>query len=170
MASGDTEMTGHDNFFKDIYDTCVKLRFCLKHNFPARFALCDFDIHDIHDYMWIPHPIGIVINTSTKFGRGCIVMQNVTIGNRWLKTKWGNIIGSGKADKSYPPTFGNNVFIGAGATILGEVKIGNNVIIAARALVLDDIPDNTIYISKDKKYHYDPMKLDEQKAVWGNTR
>lgn len=40
---------------------------------------------------------------------------------------------------------GSNVFIGAGATILYDVKIGSNVIIAAGALVNHDVPDNTIY-------------------------
>lgn len=40
---------------------------------------------------------------------------------------------------------GNNVFIGAGSTILYDVNIGNNVIIAAGSLVNHDIPDGCIY-------------------------
>ncbi|MGD9971306.1 MAG: DapH/DapD/GlmU-related protein [Sulfuricurvum sp.] len=45
---------------------------------------------------------------------------------------------------SCPVTIGNNVWIGAGARILGPVTIGNNVIIAANAVVTKDVPDNTV--------------------------
>ena len=40
------------------------------------------------------------------------------------------------------PIIGNNVRIGSGAIIIGDVKIGNNVNIAAGAIVLEDVPDN----------------------------
>ncbi len=43
---------------------------------------------------------------------------------------------------------GDNVVVGAGAIILGGVKIGNNCRVAAGAIVLDDIPDNTVYVCK----------------------
>ena len=61
-------------------------------------------------------------------GGGCTILQQVTI-----------------ADDPHKPnksaTIGDNVLIGAGARIIGEVKIGNNVKIGANAVVVSDIPD-----------------------------
>jgi len=61
-------------------------------------------------------------------GENCIVMQNVTIGHL--------------RGKPNPPTLGNNVFLAAGAKVLGDVKIGNNVSVGANSVVVSDIPDN----------------------------
>lgn len=44
------------------------------------------------------------------------------------------------------PVIGDNVTIGAGAIILGGVRIGNNVNIGAGAIVVDDVPDNTTVV------------------------
>lgn len=67
---------------------------------------------------------------KAKIGENCTVGQFVVIGHK------GAFQGGGV------PTLGNNVWVGAGAKILGEVKIGNNVIIGANAVVITDIPDN----------------------------
>ena len=49
------------------------------------------------------------------------------------------------------PTIGNNCLIGAGAKIIGNVRIGNNVRIGANAIVVDDIPDNcTVVMNKPR--------------------
>lgn len=45
--------------------------------------------------------------------------------------------------KGEAPCIGNNVLIGAGAVVLGDISIGNNVIIGANAVVLNDIPANS---------------------------
>ena len=53
------------------------------------------------------------------------------------------------------PELGNNVMVGAGATILGPIKIGNNVSIGAHAVVLCDVPDDAVVAgipAKIKKY------------------
>ena len=47
---------------------------------------------------------------------------------------------------------GNNVFIGAGATVLYDVNIGNNVIIGAGSIVTHDIPDNSVVAGIPAKY------------------
>ncbi len=52
------------------------------------------------------------------------------------------------------PTIGDNVVIGAGACILGEIKIGNNVNIGANAVVLTDIPDNCTVVGVPGKIIY----------------
>jgi serine O-acetyltransferase len=49
------------------------------------------------------------------------------------------------------PIIGNNVFIGAGAKIIGNIKIGNNVRIGASCVVVEDIPDNcTVVMHKPR--------------------
>jgi len=73
------------------------------------------------------HSLGVVINTRVRGGSDVFVEHQVTIG----------------AEKGEAPVLGNNVFIGAGAKILGGVRIGNNVKIGANAVVVDDIPDNS---------------------------
>ncbi len=76
--------------------------------------------------MRLPHPTGIVIHAQSIIGQGCLIMQQVTIGQ----------IGEGA------PVIGNNVYIGAGAKVLGNIKIGNNVRIGANAVVITDVADN----------------------------
>nr|WP_263314154.1 serine O-acetyltransferase [Mammaliicoccus sp. Marseille-Q6498] len=75
--------------------------------------------------------LGCVIHSKAKIGKNCKIQQNITIGGR------------GTAGT---PVIGDNVFIGAGATILGDVKIENNVKIGAMSLVLDDVAENTTVV------------------------
>ena len=92
---------------------------------------CDFKIKtEIGKGLHIPHPIGIVINGKAKIGNNCTIMQQVTIGN--------------KLNDDKIPEIGNNVFIGAGAKIIGNIKIEDNVIIGANAVVTKSIPKNCI--------------------------
>lgn len=69
---------------------------------------------------------GIVINSNSVIGDNTIIQHGVTIGI--LNT-----------DKD-APTIGNNCFVGAKATILGNVKIGDGAKIGAGAVVLSDVP------------------------------
>ena len=124
------------NFLDDIYETTAKLLFCFKNDFPARFALCEFDIRDIPKSTFFPHPVGIVIRSGTRIGENCIIRQNVTIGIRKDEIN------------ERPAKIGDNVIIGANAVILGSVTIGNNVVIGAGSIVLINIPENRVYISK----------------------
>lgn len=45
-----------------------------------------------------------------------------------------------------PPIIGDNVYIGPGAKIFGDIKVGNNVNIGANCIVFQDIPDNTTVV------------------------
>jgi serine O-acetyltransferase len=71
------------------------------------------------------HSYGVVINTAVRGGRHVKLEHLVTIG----------------AEKNESPVLGDNVFVGAGAKIVGGVRIGNNVKIGANAVVVSDIPD-----------------------------
>lgn len=85
-----------------------------------------------------PHGLhGIHISNQAIIGRGCTIMQGVTIGSNTLK-------GSKRCGS---PVIGNNVFIGANATIIGNVHVGNNVRIGANTCVFTNIPDNHTVVS-----------------------
>jgi serine O-acetyltransferase len=73
--------------------------------------------------------IGVVIHARCRIGRDVLIGQNVTLGGSF---------GSGV------PTVGDNVFIGPGVRIIGEVKVGSNVVLGANAVVIEDVPDNCI--------------------------
>lgn len=75
----------------------------------------------------LPHFLnGIIISYYAKIGKNCTILQQVTIAEE-----------DGKAAE-----IGDNVMIGAGARIIGDVHIGNNVKIGANAVVVNDVPDN----------------------------
>lgn len=74
----------------------------------------------------------IALNENVIIGKNCTLRQGVTIGNRKYLTD--------------VPIIGDNVNIGAGAVIIGDIKIGNNVDIGANSVVLIDVPDNHIAV------------------------
>lgn len=79
-----------------------------------------------------PHGFyGIFISQYASVESNCIILQNVTIGSTNIRG------GDGES-----PCIGNNCLIGAGAIIVGKVKIGNNAKIGAGAVVARDIPEN----------------------------
>ncbi len=76
----------------------------------------------------IEHSSAIVIHGNARIGDGCILRQGVTLGNRSL-------------DRPLDaPQLGDSVNVGAGAKILGNVKIGDNAQIGANSVVLFDVP------------------------------
>ncbi|HXH02186.1 MAG TPA: serine acetyltransferase [Candidatus Competibacteraceae bacterium] len=81
---------------------------------------------------YIGHFGGIVIHGD--LGRHCSVGQGVTIGSR----------GAGRSDGW--PTLGDNVFVGAGAKIIGRIRVGNDVVIGANAVVVKDVPDGMLAV------------------------
>lgn len=79
-----------------------------------------------------PHyGLGVVINPDARIGDNCKIGQNVTIGGR---------------GKPGCPIIGNNVEIGAGALVLGDISIGDNSIIGAGAVVLHSVPSNAVVV------------------------
>ncbi len=86
----------------------------------------------------IEHFGGIVISGDASFGDDCIVRNNVTVGLR-------------RTGQQGAPAFGNRVDIGAGAVILGPIRIGDDVSIGANAVVLTDVPANSIAVGVPAK-------------------
>ena len=77
----------------------------------------------------IEHHGCIVIHGNSVIGNDCLIRHGVTIGN------------SGRDDPFGAPTIGDRVDFGAGAKVLGRIRIGNDVIIGANAVVVRDVPD-----------------------------
>jgi len=88
---------------------------------------------EIGHHFIIDHFGGIVISGYAKFGDNCRLRNGVVIG---LKNM----------EEPGAPVIGDNVDIGAGAKVLGKVRIGNNVLIGANAVVITDVPDNSIAV------------------------
>lgn len=81
----------------------------------------------------IDHSGGIVISGYAKFGDNCRIRTGVVVGLRHV-------------DDPRAPIIGDNVDVGAGAKLLGPIRIGNNVCIGANAVVINDVPDNSIAV------------------------
>ena len=117
------------------------------------------------DVNWFKTPhgfYGIFISNAAKIGKGCTIFQNVTIGSNTLID----------SKSSGAPTIGENVYIGAGATVIGNVKVGNNVRIGAGCNVTRDVPDNCtivqgapVVIQKDTPQDNRWFSIDEYKKL-----
>lgn len=83
---------------------------------------------ELGDGVIFEHQHGIVIHGNARIGAGSIIRQGVTIGNKNIN------------HPQDAPEIGKNVNIGAGAKILGKIKVGDNAIIGANAVVTKDIP------------------------------
>jgi len=81
----------------------------------------------------IDHFGGIVISGDAVFGEDCIIRNGVTVGLR-------------KTGQRGSPVIGDRVDIGAGAKVLGSVRIGSDVAIGANAVVLSDVPSNCVAV------------------------
>ena len=84
--------------------------------------------------LFIDHGMGVVIGETCVIGDNVTLLHGVTLG------------GTGKEKGKRHPTIGNNVFIGSGAKILGNITIGNNVKIGANSVILESIPDNVTVV------------------------
>lgn len=80
--------------------------------------------------VFIDHGMGIVIGETAIVGDFSLIYQGVTLG------------GTGKEIGKRHPTVGENVVIGAGAKVLGNILLGNNVRVGAGSVVLRDVPSN----------------------------
>ncbi len=83
---------------------------------------------------FIDHGMGVVIGETTEIGDDVMLYHGVTLGGR-----------STNPGKRHP-TIGNNVMIGAGATVLGAVTIGDRTQIGAQAVVVHDVPADSVVV------------------------
>lgn len=120
-------------FQKSIYQIKIfywlsKLR---KLSYITQFQIPSFTVgKGLVIWHWGP----IIINPKTRIGENCTLNPMVVIGH--------------KNPGEGAPRIGNNVFIGAGSKIIGNIHIGNNVTIGQNVVITNDIPDNAIIVSQ----------------------
>ena len=83
---------------------------------------------------FIDHGMGVVIGETAVIGDNVLLYQGVTLG------------GTGVEKGKRHPTIGNNVVIGGGAKVLGNITIGDNSYIGANAVVIKNVPPNSTVV------------------------
>ena len=83
---------------------------------------------------FIDHGMGIVIGETAEIGDDVLLYQGVTLG------------GTGKEKGKRHPTLGNHVVVGAGAKILGNIRVGDHVKIGAGSVVVKSVPDHSTVV------------------------
>jgi len=83
---------------------------------------------------FIDHGMGVVIGETAIIGDDCLIYQGVTLG------------GTGKEHGKRHPTLKDNVVVGAGAKVLGNITLGNNARIGAGSVVISDVPDDSTVV------------------------
>ncbi|MDD5568049.1 MAG: serine O-acetyltransferase [Candidatus Omnitrophica bacterium] len=84
--------------------------------------------------LFIDHGMGVVVGETAVIGDNVLLYQGVTLG------------GTGLEKGKRHPTIGNNVVIGGGAKVLGNITIGDNSYIGANAVVIKDVPPNSTVV------------------------
>lgn len=104
--------------------------------------------------LFIDHGMGVVIGETAVIGHNVTLFQGVTLG------------GTGKERGKRHPTIGDNVVIGAGAKVLGNITVGNDSMVGANAVVIRDVPAHSTVvgvpgrITRTKDRHFPGIKLD----------
>lgn len=83
---------------------------------------------------FIDHGLGVVVGETSVIGDDVLLYQGSTLG------------GTGIVQGKRHPTIGNNVVVGAGAKVLGNIVIGDNSYIGANAVVIKDVPPNSTVV------------------------
>ncbi len=110
-------------------------------NYISRM-LTGADIHPgaaIGKNFFIDHATGVVIGETSEIGNNVSIYQGVTLG------------GVSTEKRKRHPTLGNNVVVGAGATILGPITIGDNVRVGAGSVVIKSVPPNCTVVGVPAK-------------------
>src|SRR5271169_6030402 len=100
-------------------------------------SLTGIEIHPgarIGRRFFIDHGMGVVIGETSEIGDDVLMYQNVTLG------------GTGKEAGKRHPTIGNEVVVGTGAKILGNIRIGDHVKVGAGSVVVRSVPDHSTVV------------------------
>ncbi|MFT6106088.1 MAG: serine O-acetyltransferase [Rickettsiales bacterium] len=99
---------------------------------------------------FIDHGVGVVIGETAIIGDDVTIYQGVTLGGKTYEPT------------KRHPTIGNRVVIGAGAKILGNIKIGNGAKIGAGAIVVKDVDAGTVAVGATAKEIRESFEIDYQ--------
>lgn len=121
----------------------LRQKFCIvRHRFWS--VVTGAEIHlstQIGGGLLIPHPNGIVIHPKAIIGVNCLIFQQVTLGTR---------------NGLVPPVIGGHVDVGAGAKVLGDIRLGDHISVGANAVVLTSIPDGVTVVGVPAKQRVKP--------------
>jgi serine acetyltransferase/thymidylate kinase len=96
------------------------------------------DIHcRIHSPIYLAHPYGIIIHGDTVIGRRVTIMQQVTLGAK-------------DRGMHAAPVIEDDVYIGAGAKVLGALRVGRGAVIGANAVVTRDVPPYSTVVGANR--------------------
>jgi serine O-acetyltransferase len=112
-------------------------RFLARFNSQIVRFFTGIEIHpgaEIGRRLFIDHGMGVVIGETAIVGNDVTLYQGVTLG------------GTGKEHGKRHPTIGDNVVIGTGARVLGNIRVGENCRIGANSVVLRSVPDNSTVV------------------------
>lgn len=121
------------NFIYRLMQMCSKSKATLVFAYLAQYANkllnhCVIGVKaDFGPGLVLMHPTGVVINSKVRGANNIVLESGVVIGD----------------DKGKSPVLGRDLFVGAGAKIIGGVSVGDSVKIGANAVVVKDIPSNT---------------------------
>jgi serine acetyltransferase/thymidylate kinase len=118
------------------------LQFCCRHRVPVFGKLVrmllNSDIYcPIRAIIRMPHPYGIIIHSKARIGSGVTVMQQVTIGGK-------------DVGENFAPVIEDGVYVGAGARVLGAIRVGRGAVIGANAVVTRDVPPNCTVVGANR--------------------
>lgn len=116
--------------FKSFFLRYLKNKLSLKYGFDTTFNV------QIGEGFKIVHLGGIVIHGNSVVGNNATIHNNVTLGQSLR----------GKENSFKVPQIGNNVFIGVGSVLVGDIILGDNVIIGAQTLVNRNFESNSTII------------------------
>jgi serine O-acetyltransferase len=120
------------------------LLFVSRHRIPVlsrlfmHFLGCDIGCV-LPQSVFLPHPFGIVIHTNAQVGENVVIGHQVTLGGRDLSAA--------------APVIEDGVYIGAGAKILGGLRIGRGATVGANAVVTRDVPAGDIVVAANRILH-----------------
>lgn len=104
----------------------------LRHRFWSAVTGADIPLNSrLGGGLLLPHPTGVVIHPDAVVGPNCVIFQQVTLGT----------LASGGT-----PVIGGHVDIGAGAKLLGPIRVGDHAVIGANAVVLTDVPAHHVAV------------------------
>lgn len=118
---------------------------CYKHHLtPIAVIIFGFQFIVFHNYIHYKAEIGkgtlcagkatgIYIHKGAKVGSNCVFAHQISVGGR-----------GGPTNTRKLPVIGNNVYVGTGAKILGDLTVGDDVVIGANAVVTKDVPSNCV--------------------------
>lgn len=117
-------------FFCRYHIPIISKLYRLLHNSDIYCNLKGLDIY-------LPHPYGITIHSKTIIGRHVVIMQQVTLGG-------------GRPDVNEAPIIEDHVYIGAGARVLGKVRVGHHAVIGANAVITRDVPPGATVVGANR--------------------